>query len=83
MMDMLDCKSVMRQLWDFLDGELTADKMDAIREHLSMCARCQPQSEFAQSFLTAMSQARREHSNPGGLATKVRDALHVKGFAIE
>ena len=57
--------------------------MEAIREHLSMCARCQPQAEFEQSFLTAMSQARREHSNPGGLAKKVRGALRGAGFTVE
>ena len=34
MTPMLDCDAVMRQLWDFLDGELTATREAAIREHL-------------------------------------------------
>jgi anti-sigma factor (TIGR02949 family) len=83
MTHMLDCTSVMRQLWDFLDGELSADKMEAISAHLSMCAQCQPQAEFERSFLNAMSQAQREHSNPGGLSSRVRDALYGQGFKVE
>ena len=42
MKPMLDCDSVMRQLWDYLDGELTEDRMEAIRAHLAMCSRCMP-----------------------------------------
>lgn len=83
MKPMLDCDSVMRQLWDYLDGELTEDRMEAIRAHLEMCSRCMPQLEFEQSFLKAVALARREHSDPGGLAQKVRLALQAKGFRLE
>ena len=83
MKQMLDCDGVMRQLWDFLDGELSDDKMEAIRAHLAMCSRCQPQLEFEQSFLEAVSQARREHSNPSGLSDRVREALRGQGFKVE
>lgn len=83
MTPMLDCDSVMRQLWDYLDGELTEDRMEAIRAHLAMCSRCMPQLEFEQSFLKAVALARREHSDPGGLAQKVRLALQAKGFRLE
>ena len=81
MMPMLDCDSVMRQLWDYLDDELTADRMDAIREHLTMCGRCQPQAEFEQAFLKALARARREHSNPPSLAQRVRAALAERGYS--
>lgn len=81
MKPMLDCDAVMRQLWDYLDGELTADRMDAIREHVKMCDRCHPQAEFERTFLHAVAQARREPSNPAGLAARVRAALAAKGFA--
>ena len=82
MMPMLDCDSVMRQLWDYLDGELTADRMEAIRAHLEMCTRCMPQMEFEQSFLNAMARARREHSDPVSLAQRVRLALKAQGFHV-
>ena len=80
---MLDCDSVMRQLWDYLDGELSADRMEAIRAHLEMCTRCMPQMEFERSFLKAVALARREHSDPGSLAQKVRAALQAQGFGVE
>jgi len=78
---MLDCDSVMRQLWDFLDGELDADRINAIQDHLKMCERCHPHAEFERTFLRALAQARREPANPGGLAARVRNALRERGFS--
>jgi predicted anti-sigma-YlaC factor YlaD len=37
---MLDCESVMRQLWDYLDRQLTPDTLVAIARHLDDCGRC-------------------------------------------
>lgn len=81
MMPMLDCDTVMRQLWDYLDGELTPDRMEAIREHIKMCARCQPHAQFEESFLRAVAQARREHANPPSVAQRVRAALATRGYS--
>lgn len=82
MMPMLDCDAVMRQLWDYLDGELTSERMEAIREHLKMCDRCHPHAEFERAFLRTVGQARREHSNPAGVAERVRAALVSRGYSI-
>ncbi len=79
-MPMLNCDAVMRQLWDYLDEELTPDRMDAIREHLSMCARCYPQYEFEQAFLQTVAQARMEHTHPAELRSRVLQVLHGAGF---
>lgn len=79
---MLDCDAVMRQLWDYLDGELTPGRMEAIREHVKMCKRCQPHAEFESSFLSAVATARREHSDPARLSLRVRAALRARGFAL-
>jgi anti-sigma factor (TIGR02949 family) len=78
---MLDCQSVMRQLWDYLDGELTSERMEAIRAHIAMCARCYPQYEFERTFLTAVAASRKEHSDPERLRTTLLDALRAEGFA--
>ena len=72
---MPDCVSVMRQLWDFLDGELSDDRMTEIREHLAMCGRCKPHADFERSFLAAVAHARRDHRNPAPLRDRVREAL--------
>ena len=82
MMPMLDCDAVMRQLWDYLDGELTPDRMEAISAHLAMCERCHPHAEFERAFLGALETARREHSNPAKVAGRVRAALVARGYSI-
>lgn len=78
---MLDCEAVMRQLWDYLDGELTADRMEAIREHVAMCARCYPQYDFEREFLAGLARLHREHSNQGALRERLMDALQRSGFS--
>jgi anti-sigma factor (TIGR02949 family) len=79
--DMLDCDAVMRQLWDYLDGELTPDREAAVREHLSVCKRCYPQYNFEQAFVKALSASRRKHSRPDAIKARVLAALRAEGFA--
>ncbi len=81
MAPMLDCESVMRQLWDYLDNELRPERMAALRAHLEMCKRCYPQYEFERAFLDAVAASAREHSNPDRLRTKLIDALRVEGLS--
>lgn len=81
MAPMLDCESVMRQLWDYLDGELTTDRKSVIRTHLELCKRCHPQYRFEQSFLDAVAASAPAHSNPDRLRAKLLAALHDEGFS--
>lgn len=78
---MLDCDAVMRQLWDYLDGELTPDREAAVRDHLAVCKRCYPQYDFEKAFVRALAASRREHSRPDALRTRVLAALRAEGFA--
>lgn len=80
---MLDCDSVMRQLWDYLDGELTADRKSAIRSHLELCKRCHPQFEFERTFLDAVAASAPQHSNPEQLRLKLLMALEDEGLGKE
>lgn len=81
MSEMLDCDAVMRQLWDFLDGELTPRTEDAIRAHLAVCQRCHPQYDFEAAFLRSLARARRTHARPGALRARVLSLLRAEGFA--
>lgn len=47
----LDCLAVMRQLWDYLDGEVEKPTWEGITTHLSACSGCAGHVEFARSFL--------------------------------
>ena len=51
---MSDCQDVIRQLWEYLDGELPAGATEDIRGHLAACAHCNPQYEFQLRFLEAL-----------------------------
>lgn len=81
MTPMLDCEAVMRQLWDYIDGELTEERMAAIRAHLALCARCQPQHDFERTFLRTLARVRSEHSNPVSVRERVMATLRKEGFA--
>lgn len=79
--EMLDCDAVMRQLWDYLDGELTPPREAAVRAHLAVCKRCYPQFHFEEAFIKAVSASRREHSRPDAIKSRVLAALRAEGFA--
>jgi anti-sigma factor (TIGR02949 family) len=81
MTEMLDCEAVMRQLWDYLDDELTPEREEAVRAHLAVCKRCYPQYNFEAAFLRALSATPRVHSRPDALRTRVLMALRAEGFA--
>ena len=81
MATMLDCQAAMRQLWDYLDGELSEERMEAMRAHLAVCARCYPHYDFERAFLEALAATRREHVAPGALRERVMAALREAGFA--
>lgn len=78
--EMLDCEAVMRQLWDYLDGELTPERVEAVAAHLSVCERCFPQYEFQQAFLATIAAAQQAEPTPAGLRQRVLNALMQAGL---
>ncbi|HEX5436172.1 MAG TPA: zf-HC2 domain-containing protein [Gemmatimonadaceae bacterium] len=78
---MIDCEEAMRQLWDYLDDELTEQKMAAIREHLAVCQQCYPQFDFERAFLGAIASARCNQRASGALRMRIRAMLREVGSA--
>ena len=78
---MLDCAAVMKQLWDYLDGELSPERVQAIEAHVKMCGRCSPQVEFERAFLKALMAARAEVTNEGSLRDRVVTQLRTQGYS--
>jgi anti-sigma factor (TIGR02949 family) len=78
----MDCMSVLRELWDYLDGELTDERMDAIRGHLAECRDCHPYFDFERQFLEAVAATRDEHPVPAMVRRKVMAKLRYAGFAV-
>ena len=77
----IDCDRAMRQLFDYLDEELTAERMREVREHLISCSRCLPHHDFEKAFLQALANTRGEHVMPPELRGRVLGALRLAGFA--
>jgi len=72
---MISCQEVITELWDYLDGELPAERAAAIADHLAECARCYPQYRFEYAFLAAV--ARQRARDPGPSAALVERVAGV------
>lgn len=78
-----DCEGVMRQLWDFLDGELTAERMAAIEAHVRMCGRCGPLFAFERAFLKMLSASGPMTAEESQLRERVIKAIRAAAPALE
>ena len=47
---MIGCSEAVRQLWEYLDGNVAADDRRALEEHLGLCRRCCGELEFAKEL---------------------------------
>jgi anti-sigma factor (TIGR02949 family) len=68
---MISCSEAVRQLWEYLDGELPDRDRETVDEHLRACLRCCGEAEFAgelRGFLVA-------HGDEGTLPEAVRRRL--------
>ena len=81
MKPMIDCDAVMRQMWDYHDGELTDDRIRAIEEHAQMCERCYPHVAFERAFRDAVRASRQATPDTRALGERVRAALRAEGFS--
>jgi anti-sigma factor (TIGR02949 family) len=71
----IDCLAAVRQLWDYLDEELTDDRMAIVRNHLAQCERCLPHHDFAKHFLASVRATREERLMPPRLRVRVMERL--------
>ena len=77
MIPMLDCETVMRRLWDYLDRELTAERMNEIEQHLEQCERCRPHADFRRAFAGAVAGASIATEDTDALRARIRAALRA------
>lgn len=73
----MDCQQVVQQLWDYLDGELTDEKMTEVRAHLKACKGCFPHFDFEKAFLEAVRKSKEEHAAPDELRRKVMAKIRL------
>jgi anti-sigma factor (TIGR02949 family) len=75
-----DCAAAMRQLWEFLDEELSAERMAAIRRHHECCQRCWPHNDFERAFLATVARVGATRGCPESVRRQVLAALRDEGF---
>lgn len=72
---MIDCRHVMTRLWAYLDGEMPAEEVPALREHLAHCARCYPQYRHRLAFLALVARAAAAGAPRPGFVQELRASL--------
>ena len=78
----IDCPSALKQLWDYLDHELTDERMAEVGKHLTSCQRCLPHHDFARRFLDALRSTREEKLAPVELRATVMRKLSESGYQL-
>jgi mycothiol system anti-sigma-R factor len=76
----LDCRSAMMQLYDYLDGELTPERMALIRTHLDDCGPCFAHAQFERDLLAIISGGWKDVGASQALLRKIQDDLRGEGF---
>ncbi len=74
------CETVVRQLWQYLDGTVPPEKREIVAAHLEVCVRCASHYEFAQAFLVAVAASPVHGPGDGALRARVVGALAREGF---
>lgn len=71
----LDCRETANRLYEFIDGELTADVEEAVRTHLADCGQCTTRHSFEKHFLRFLRARTRARAAPQHLRKQVFEAI--------
>lgn len=69
-----DCKDALHTLYHYLDGELTQERRQAIKHHLSQCQPCLHAFDFEAELKAVVARSCRDQV-PGHLRDKIAKAL--------
>jgi anti-sigma factor RsiW len=72
-----DCETIVRRLWDYVDGRLPNAQREEVEAHLAACALCPPHFAFAQRLRDSIGAAAPVTSDEdeARLRARVRRAL--------
>ncbi|MCB0976852.1 MAG: mycothiol system anti-sigma-R factor [Acidimicrobiales bacterium] len=73
-----DCNETLRELYSFLDGELTDDSREHIRRHLDDCSPCLAAFDF-QAELRLVIRNRCCDEVPSSLRDRIAAAIEAEG----
>ena len=69
-----ECEEALRTLYNFLDGELTSARRQAIQHHLDECSPCLEAFDFEAELKLVVARCCRDQV-PDGLRQRVADLL--------
>ena len=76
----IDCIEAMRQLYDYLDREMSAENAALIREHLQNCAPCYAHAAFEKDLLAVISSGWENVHAPQQLVMRIQQGLRDAGL---
>ena len=76
----IDCRAAMQQLYDYLDGELSQEKMQLIRSHIEQCKPCYAHTAFERDLLAVIAEGWRDVAASADLRERIRRGLAEAGF---
>jgi mycothiol system anti-sigma-R factor len=71
---MITCTEAVRQLWAYLDGNVSARDRLALERHLDLCRRCCGELEFAKELRGFLARAGEEEV-PGDVMARLNATL--------
>jgi mycothiol system anti-sigma-R factor len=72
---MISCAEAVKQLWDYLDRELSPTDRKLVEEHLAFCRKCCGESEFAEELQRFLAEQRREEDIPAEVRARLEAIL--------
>jgi len=71
----IDCRAVTRQLYEYLDGELSPAAEAKVQAHLADCAHCFGLADFETAYLRFLEARTRARGAPAHLRQQILDEL--------
>lgn len=71
----IGCEEALAHLWEFIDGELDADRESAVLGHLEICGRCYPQYDFQRAYFEFARRVRDRHVAPVTLRRRLFQSI--------
>ncbi|MEP6494989.1 MAG: zf-HC2 domain-containing protein [bacterium] len=79
MIETLDCLAVVRQLWDYLDDELSPERWASVEAHLSTCSGCHEHVVFCRSLVQGIESMPIDPSEVAAMRKRIEAVLAGPG----
>lgn len=70
-----ECAQILSQMWDYLDGRMSAESAAAVQAHIAVCPLCRDYESFQARIREAEASLRSRAAAPARLRARILDAL--------